>query len=162
MRMRHALILTAAFALVGCGGSGDKGATTGFAKARGCSTLTESDVAKVTGTKANKLDLAPPPEERARCSTAFFRGGTELVVSITERDGGTPTLNRVRAALAKVEGTPQRATAPGEDAFLINRRILGFRRGDDVVVLETGFSGRRLILTVGQLQRLARLVAQRL
>lgn len=158
--MRHALILAAAFALAGCGGSGDKGATTGFAKARGCSTLTESDVAKVTGTKANKRDLAPPPEERARCSTAFFRGGTELVVSVTERGGGTPTLNRVRAALAK--GTPQRATGLGEDAFLINRRILGFRRGDDVVVLETGFSGRRLILTVAQLQRLARLVAERL
>jgi hypothetical protein len=163
---RPAVISAAVLVLVGCSSSSDGNKTTsnGFAKAQGCSTLTAADVAQVTRTKPSKRDLAPPPDAKVRCSSAFFEGGTELVVSITERDGDTRTLKRLRAAevSANGAGSVRPASDLGEGAFISEKRVAGFQRAGTVVTLETGYSGRRLILTVAELERLARLVAQRL
>jgi len=164
MRTRHAVIFAAAIlALVGCGSSSEPKTTSGgFPQARGCSTLTATDVARVIGKRPSRRDLAPPPEDNARCSSAFFLGGTELVISITERAGDGQTLKRVRAAAVKDGASVRPAPGLGDGAFVAGRRVLGFQRAGSVVTLETGYSGRRLILTVAQLERLARLAAQRL
>jgi hypothetical protein len=94
----------------------------------------------------------------------FFRGATELVVSITERDGDARTVKRLRAAEVTAHGP--RSVRPafdlGEGAFISEKRVVGFQRAGTVVTLETGYSGRRRILTVAELKRLAHLVAQRL
>jgi len=166
VRIRQTLILAAVLALAGCNGSdGDNNKTTatGFAKARGCSSLTAADVAEVTGEKPNKRDLASS-EEGVRCSTAFFRAATELVVSITERDGDARALKRLRAAQVAEHGAGavRPASGLGEGAFVANKRTLGFQRGDSVVILETGYAGRRLVLTASQLEEIARMAAQRL
>lgn len=164
MRTRHAFIFAATIlALAGCGSSNERKTTSGgFAQARGCSTLTDTDVARVIGKRPAKRDLAPPPEDNVRCSSAFFLGGTELVVSITERAGDGGTLKRLRAAAAKDGASVRGASGLGDGAFVAGRRVLGFQRAGSVVTLETGYTGRRLILKVAELERLARLVAQRL
>jgi len=60
-----------------------------------------------------------------------------------------------RAALRLVPGL-------GPGAFLARRRIVAFTRGGRIVTLQTGYGSEgRLSLTVGQLTRLARLVAAR-
>ena len=164
MRMRAALILLLALALTACGGSGGKKKppSGGFAEARGCSTLTVADVERLTGKTARKRDLAPAPE--IRCSSVFFRGGSELVVALTERDGDAQTLKRLRAEKIQEAGatSAQPVSGFGEGAFVAAKRILGFRKGDSVVTLETGYSGRQLMLRVSELERIAQLVAGRL
>ena len=166
MRVRLAVIVVAVVAVAGCNGSddGSKKTSDGFAQAQGCSTLNASDVAEITGNKPTKRDLAPPPEEKARCSSAFFEGGTELVISITEREGDARTLKRLRAAEVTAHGprSVRAASDLGGGAFISQNRVVGFEHAGTVVTLETGYRGRRLILSIAQLKRLARLVAQRL
>jgi hypothetical protein len=165
VQVRHAVIFAAVLALAGCSSS-DESKTTpdGFAQAQGCTTLKAADVAEITGTKPSKRDLAPSPEDKARCSSAFFEGGTELVVSIEERDGDAQTLKRLRAAevTAHGAGSIRPASDLGDGAFISQNRVVSFQRAGTVVTLETGYRGRRLILSVAELKQLARLVAQRL
>jgi hypothetical protein len=165
MWMRSALIVLLALALSGCIGSGDKEKTPSgsFAKARGCSTLTVDDIKRLTGKKTKKRDLAPSPE--IRCSSVFFLGATELAVSISERDGDARTLKRLRTEKTHEVGatTTQPVSGLGEDAFVAGKRILGFRHGDTVVILETGYTGgTQLTLKVADLKRIGELVAERL
>jgi hypothetical protein len=164
--MRLAGIFVAVVALAGCNGSDDGGKKTsnGFAQAQGCSTLKAADVEEITGTKPSKRDLAPAAEENARCSSVFFEGGTELVVSVAERDGDAQTLKRLRDAevTAHGAGSVRPASALGDGAFISQNRVVGFQRAGTVVTLETGYRGRQLILSVAELERLARVVAQRL
>jgi hypothetical protein len=159
MRVHHALLVATLLVLAGCGGSAEKDRA--GPKTRGCSTLTAADVAQVFGRTPNKLDLNPPPLERVRCSTAFYGGPNEFVVTITERSGGAKTLRRLRARRSAATVRP--APRLGESAFVAQGRLVGFRRGDSVVTLETGYNeSDKLVLTVAQLERLAQIVRQRL
>jgi hypothetical protein len=115
----------------------------------------------VTGRRANRRDLAPSPEDPFRCSSGFVAGGAELVVGITMWDGGAQRLGRLRRELTRSYGRSPSPSGLGDDAFAAGGRIVGFRRGDAVIMLETGYSGRKLILRLGELERLARLVAGR-
>jgi hypothetical protein len=161
MRRPFAIVVACALVLAGCDGSDENDSAS--PEARGCSVLTADDVARVAGRTPFRRDLAPEQAARTRCSTAFFAGGSELVVSITEHTG-TRALQRLRAAQLAEHGAASVRPVPslGKGAFVADKRILAFRRGESVVVLETGFSGRRRILTVAQLERLARLAAERL
>ncbi len=84
----------------------------------------------------------------------------ELVVAITEAGGGAATLARVRRERTANPVTPTVQTVPGlgDEAFLVNSRFLAFRSADRVVTLETGFTDGSRVLTVAQLEALARIV----
>ena len=86
------------------------------------------------------------------------------MVSIAEQDGGTQALKGLRAAEVTAHGASSVRPAPdlGEGAFVSGKRVVAFQGAGTVVTLETGYSGRKLILTTAELKRIARLVAQRL
>jgi hypothetical protein len=96
----------------------------------------------------------------------FFGGPGDIVVVITERIGGENTLKSIRAAsAAQLGATHVRPVARlGPGAFVARRRILAFRRGRWVVILETGYSStsHAPVLSVAELERLARVVSGRL
>ena len=162
MRNHYAVLAASLFVLAGCGGSHSSGQ--GTPKTRGCSSLTADDVERVANTTPHKLDLNPPRTD-IRCSTVFFAGQNELIVSVTEREGGAKGLRRLRARKVAEGGAASVSPASGlgEGAFVAQGRIVSFRRGETVVTLETGYSssGRKL-LSLAQLERLARIVEPRL
>jgi hypothetical protein len=159
MRFSHAILAVLLLAVAGCGGGKAQPTT------RGCSSLTAADIERITGSAPHELKLNPTASARVRCSTVFFAGATQLVVSITERDGGAKALSRLRAMKIAERGraSVRPAVGLGDGAFLAEKRILGFRQGDRVVTLETGFDkqGKRL-LTAAQLVQLAHVIAPRL
>jgi hypothetical protein len=163
MRNHFALLAASVFVLAGC--SGSHGSRQGVPKTRGCSSLTADDVERVANTTPHKLDLNPSPTENIRCSTVFFAGQNELIVSVTEREGGAKGLRRLRARkVAEVGAASVRpASGLGQGAFVAQGRIISFRKGETVVTLETGYSssGRKL-LTLTQLERLAQIVGPHL
>jgi hypothetical protein len=132
---------------------------------RGCSSLTVSEVSRVARIPVRKQALTPP-ERQVRCSTAFFGGFGDVVLVIAERLGGEKTLNRLRAVQAGQSGASmvRPVVGLGRGAFVFRQRLLAFRRGARVVTLETGYSttGGEPVLSVVQLERLARIVLQRL
>jgi hypothetical protein len=163
MRGRRAALLACALLCAACDGSDKESqdGSGGFPAPRGCSTLTAADIQQVTGRRASRRDLAPSPEDPFRCSSGFFAGGSELVVGIKMWDGGARRLRRLRRELTRSYGRSSSPSGLGDDAFAAGGRIIGFRRRDAVIMLETGYSGRKLILRLGELERLARLVAGR-
>jgi hypothetical protein len=142
--------------LAGCNGS-DGGRNAGRST-HGCSGLTAADIAQLTGEMPQKRDLNPPEGSGIRCSTVFAGAGGSLVLAVTEWDGDAKTLHRVRSTYVTRLGTGSVQSVPGlgQGAFVVRKRVLGFRRGATVTILETGYdsSGRR-VLTLAQLKRLA-------
>jgi len=163
MRNHYVLLSASLFVLVGCGGSHASRQDT--TNTRGCSSLTADDVERVANRAPHKLDLNPPATEHIRCSTVFFAGENELIVSVTEQAGGANKLRRLRARKVAEAGAAsvRPVSGFGEGAFLAQGRIISFRRGQTVATLETGYSssGKKL-LTLAQLERLAKVVEPRL
>jgi hypothetical protein len=132
----------------------------------GCLILKVADVKRVARLQVQRRDIASDPSARIRCSSLFFDAGGSLVVVITQRLGGKKALGRVRAKVALDVGAewlrPDASFGPG--AFVARQRILAFRRGQSVVTLETGYSmaSHKLVLSVAQLEQLARIVIRRL
>jgi hypothetical protein len=161
MRNHYALLAASLFVLAGCGGSHSSRQET---STRGCSSLAADDVEQVANRTPHKLDLNPPRTEHIRCSTVFFAGQNELIVSVTEREGGAKALRRFRARKVAEAGAAsvRPASGLGGGAFIAQGRIISFRRGETVVTLETGYSssGKKL-LTLAQLERLAQIVGPR-
>jgi hypothetical protein len=163
------ITLASALALAGCGGGsgGETSSTSPFPTAdqstrRGCAFLTVTDVARASGASVRREDLAPVPE--IVCSSAYV-GAAGIVATVSELRGGLGALRRLRTAKSEELGsrTVERLPALGRGAFVARKRYLAFRRGERVIVLETGY-GRQgeLLLTVLELTRLAGLVSERL
>jgi hypothetical protein len=159
-----ASVLTAA----GCGDGGRRESShapsAAQQTARGCTFIDPEDVARVSGGgSVERRDLAG--YEGVVCSTAFASGAGALVASVTELEGGTKALRRLRTAkIAELGAAAIRwQTGLGGDAFLARKRYLAFGHGDRVVVVQTGYDNQgKLVLSVPQLLRLARLVARKL
>jgi hypothetical protein len=131
----------------------------------GCSFVTTTDVTHVLGNEdVRRRDLAP--DHGVACATAFWGGGSGAVFAVvTELDGGVQALSRLRAAkvgeLGSAAVKPMPVLGPG--AFLAKRRLLGFRHGQRVLVVETGYDQQgKLAISVSKLTKLARIVAARL
>jgi hypothetical protein len=163
-----AIAVLSVLALAGCGGGGDRAPAAPSSTAvqstlRGCSYLSQTDVDRASGETVHRLDLSPASE--VICSTAFVEAAGDLVASISELRGRLAGLQQLRKAKIEQFGrkaiVPQPALGPG--AFVARKRYLAFRRGERVVVLETGYGGDgKLLLTVSKLMQLARLVQGRL
>jgi hypothetical protein len=170
---------TAAIALVvvllaGCGGGGaeDDGATGATQPAPGsatqpasrCTSLTASDIARVASIRPSRQEpLANAPGHRLRCSILFIDSSGQLILELTEADGGRAALAALRRGTASDLGPAAVRPLPalGRGAF-VARRVLGFARGRAVVELQTGYSGDgRLQLTSAQLVQLAAIVTSR-
>lgn len=141
-------------------------AALGFPKPRGCRTLRAADVRRFAQINLLTRDLASQPDQRIHCSTMFYGGVGDVVLVITERTGGTRLLNRARRRDVVQLGTKsvRSLAALGPGAYLVQQRILSFRHGKWVVTLETGYSTSTHVpvLTVPQLEQLARIVIRRL
>jgi hypothetical protein len=164
MRKHYAILVASVLVLAGSGCGGSK-SSRNTPMTRGCTSLTVEDVARVASRTPRKVDLNPSPTEQIRCSTVFFAGPSELIVAVTEQDGGAKALRRLRATKVAQRGAASVRPAPsfGEGAFTAQGRLIIFRRGERVVTLETGYatSGKK-VLTLAQLQRLAHIVEPRL
>src|SRR5437773_360330 len=106
----------------------------------------------------------PDPGVPARYRTGTPPGSPASRTESTRPAGGASALARLRRAQAAQYGRLERLAAPGDGAYAVGGRIVGFRQGDTVVTLETGYAttGNGTVLTVAQLERLARAVAARL
>ena len=159
MRIVRSALLAGVLVLVGCGSShGHSSVSRGE-----CSSLTAEDVAAVIHSTPRSRALAGLPGERHVCGTLFSGPSGEIVVAIEERKGGAAAFARLRRTDVAQYGQLQRISSLGKNAYAVGKRIAGFRRGDTIVRLESGFrsSGTGPVLTVAQLMRLAGTVASR-
>ena len=167
MVRRLSLLLVMPALLAGCGSSAKRSqsASTQGALLKSCSSLNEKDIKQVAEiSPVNRRHLASLPQTRLLCGTVFFGGSGDLIIEITEASGRAPALRRLRASSVDQFGRAALRLVPGlgPGAFLARRRIVAFTRGGRIVTLQTGYGSEgRLSLTVGQLTRLARLVAAR-
>jgi hypothetical protein len=149
-----------------CAAIAASAATGALPRPHGCTTLKVIDVQRVSKLEVLSRPLAPPPTDRVQCATMFYGGVGDIVVVIMQRVGGAQTLSRVRATSAGQDGATalQPDAAFGPAAFVAHQRVLAFRHGRWVITLETGYSstGHQPVLSVAQLERLARIVTKRL
>jgi hypothetical protein len=169
VRSLIALLVVSVLVLAACGSPDRQASPTAspeVASLRRCPSLTAADVMHISSARPiRNQDVAPDPGTAERCGTLFIGGSPygNLIVEITESDGGSAALGRFRSAMAQELG--KAAVRPiaglGSGAF-VARRVVAFARAGRVVQLETGYGSEgRLTLTAGQLVQLARLVASR-
>jgi hypothetical protein len=168
--MRRGAIPVLGLAVGALAGAGTAVASTdaapqAVATTRGCSWLTVPDVSRVARISVKRQDLAPP-DKQIRCSTAFYGGVGDVIAVIAVRFGNDATLRRLRSVQSGQAGATvvRPVTGFGTGAFVVRQRYLAFRVGIRVVSLETSYSTTtgQLILTVAQLEQLARTVSQRI
>ena len=167
-------LFVAAALLAGCGGGTGADGTTAGAEpsvvgqnsppATRCTTLSKADLVRVASVRpARQQALADAPGQDLRCSILFIDSSGQLILQLTEADGGRSALAALRQATASEVGAKAVRPLPalGRGAF-VARRVLAFARGSSLVELQTGYNaGGRLQLTPAQLVRLAAKVDMR-
>ena len=170
--MRRLTLLVALVALVptSCGGREKQASSRGPSATQSvssqltkkCSTLTASDVSHVTSIRPSRQQaLANLPGGHLRCSSLFIDSSGQLILELTEADGGQAALVALRRATGEEQGraTVRPLPALGAGAF-VARRTLAFTRDDRLSTLRAGYSAEgHLQLTVEQLAHLAAIVA---
>jgi hypothetical protein len=167
------LVALAALLAAGCGGgakprSGGAGASqprsspaSGQSMAS-CVSPAASDIERVASIRPSRQEaLAESPGVHLRCSTIFIDGSGQLILQVTQADGGPAALTALRRSITGELGsaTVRPLPALGAGAF-VARRVLAFARSGRLVTLQTGYSAAgRLQLTAAQLARLATIAA---
>jgi hypothetical protein len=162
-----AFSLGVALVMSACGsGEPTEGSSSALPRPHGCSTLSESDVGNVAGLEVQKVDIASDSGRGIECSSMFGGGAGDIVAVVTQRLGGAKTLKRIRARAVHDFGADHVRPDGNLDAgaFVARNRMLVFRHGERVVTVESGYSRSSglPVLTVAQLERLARMVGERL
>jgi hypothetical protein len=148
------VLLVTALSATACGGR---------QRASACREVSAQDLEAVGSVLPSRREvLARAPGSRASCSIVFIDSAGQLVLQVTEMDGGSSALEQVRrAAAASTTGSVLSFPALGAGAF-VARRVAGFARGGRVVELQIGYSAAgRLELSRAELVRLARIAANR-
>jgi hypothetical protein len=163
------LAAVAALLAAGCGGgakplSGGAGASQPRSSSASsqsmpsCVSPTASDIERVASIRPSRQEaLAASPGVHLRCSTIFIDRSGQLILQVTQADGGQAALLALRRSTAGELGsaTVRPLPALGAGAF-VARRVLAFARNGQLVTLQTGYSAAgRLQLTAAQLARLA-------
>ena len=165
-----------ALLLAGCGSSHHRSPTpsltpaptrTGGTARAHCAGLTTAAVQQLSGAgQVSAQDLAAEPGTRGFCGTAFVDGSGGLVVQVKAAAGSAADLRKgARFASTSAGGARPERIRPlagfGSGAWLVGRRVIGFRRGGRVVTVETGFNtSGRLSVPVSRLKAVARVAAR--
>lgn len=172
---RTVLVALSALVAAGCGGGKQAGGGTDSTQpapgsasgqlTKSCTSLSASDIAHVAAIRPSKHEpLANTSGGNLRCSILFIDSSGQLILELTEADGGRAALATLRRGTASDLGaaTVRPLPALGPGAF-VARRVLAFASGGRLVELQTGYSSEgRLQLSTGQLTRLGTIVAARI
>ena len=169
------LVALAALLAAGCGGgakplsrgagaSQPRSSSASGQSMASCVSPTASDIERVASIRPSRQEaLAASPGVHLQCSTIFIDRSGQLILQVTQADGGQAALLALRRSTASQLGsaTVRPLPALGAGAFLA-RRVLAFARNGQLVTLQTGYSAAgRLQLTAGQLAQLATIAASK-
>jgi len=176
MRGLFAAVAFVVLMLAGCGGGtsstepngsastpapGGGSAPTSGQSTRNCRALTQNDIVRVASVHPSKQGtLGKAPGGSLDCSTLFVDSSGQLILQLTETDGGRAALTGLHRATAAEVGAaairPVGSLGPGGFA---GGRVVGFMRGNRLVTLQTGYTATgQLELSPDQLVRLATIV----
>jgi hypothetical protein len=156
LRVSHIplVLLLTALAATACGG---------HERASACRELSAQDLQAVGAALPSRREaLARAPGSQVSCSIVFIDSAGQLILQVTETDGGRAALEQVRRAVAaSTTGSVGPLPALGAGAF-VSRRATGFAHGGRVVELQTGYAADgHLELSRAELVRLARVARTR-